>query len=324
MNHKLCKRCGAVKPASEFGSNAGRHDGLQVYCKPCWTEYRNGRKAETKASQRRWYATHRDEHLEQKAEYYRENREAIRPKRWKVNRDPDEYARHVADMKARSRVYRAKVFAHYGTSCECCGESNPGFLTIDHINGCTKEERKKQGGGSGRDAGQDREGDRERHLRHAGVGGGRGRGCAAGDRRGRGPGGVPADEGGAPTYVQLTDRDALAGKTLERVEALWQKLFFVFADGTFVAVGIERDRHEYDNVSLTLDVPVDFDDRVTLGLPDAGDSREAIERHKEAKRREEEVMAARLRKMDEEIAIAVEATQRAEYERLKAKFEGAV
>jgi hypothetical protein len=139
-----------------------------------------------------------------------------------------------------------------------------------------------------------------------------------------GPGGVPADEGGAPTYVQLTDRDALAGKTLERVEALWQKLFFVFADGTFVAVGIERDRHEYDNVSLTLDVPVDFDDRVTLGLPDAGDSREAIERHKEAKRREEEVMAARLRKMDEEIAIAVEATQRAEYERLKAKFEGAV
>jgi hypothetical protein len=149
MNHKLCKRCGAVKPASEFGSNAGRHDGLQVYCKPCWTEYRNGRKAETKASQRRWYATHRDEHLEQKAEYYRENREAIRPKRWKVNRDPDEYARHVADMKARSRVYRAKVFAHYGTSCECCGESNPGFLTIDHINGCTKEERKKQGGGSG-------------------------------------------------------------------------------------------------------------------------------------------------------------------------------
>jgi hypothetical protein len=149
MNHKLCKRCGAVKPASEFGSNAGRHDGLQVYCKPCWTEYRNSRKAETKASQRRWYATHRDEHLEQKAEYYRENREAIRPKRWKVNRDPDEYARHVADMKARSRVYRAKVFAHYGTSCECCGESNPGFLTIDHINGCTKEERKKQGGGSG-------------------------------------------------------------------------------------------------------------------------------------------------------------------------------
>jgi hypothetical protein len=93
-----------------------------------------------------------------------------------------------------------------------------------------------------------------------------------------GPGDVPADEGGAPTYVQLTDRDALAGKTLERVEALWQKLFFVFADGTFVAVGIERDRHEYDNVSLTLDVPVDFDDRVTLGLPDAGDSREAIER----------------------------------------------
>lgn len=136
-----------------------------------------------------------------------------------------------------------------------------------------------------------------------------------------GPGGVPAGEGRSSTYVQLTDRDALAGKMLERVEALWQKLFFVFADGTFVAVGIERDRYEYDNVSLTLDVPVDFDDRVALDLPDASDRREAIEWHKEAKRQAEEATAARLRKMDEEIATGAEALQRAQYERLKAKFE---
>jgi hypothetical protein len=145
MNHKLCTRCGTVKSASEFGSNTGRTDGLQVYCKPCWTEYRNSRKSEIKASQRRSYAKHRNRRLEEKAVYYREKGDVIRPKRWRANRDPEEYARHVAKVIARSREHRAMVFAHYGTSCECCGESNPGFLTIDHINGCTKEERKEQG-----------------------------------------------------------------------------------------------------------------------------------------------------------------------------------
>lgn len=28
---------------------------------------------------------------------------------------------------------RLETFAAYGAKCQCCGESNPGFLTIDHI-----------------------------------------------------------------------------------------------------------------------------------------------------------------------------------------------
>jgi len=29
---------------------------------------------------------------------------------------------------------KLEVFTHYGNKCKCCGESNMGFLTIDHVN----------------------------------------------------------------------------------------------------------------------------------------------------------------------------------------------
>jgi hypothetical protein len=35
------------------------------------------------------------------------------------------------------------VFEHYGNKCECCGESEPLFLTIDHINNDGYADKKK-------------------------------------------------------------------------------------------------------------------------------------------------------------------------------------
>ena len=32
------------------------------------------------------------------------------------------------------RIQRQLVLNHYGAICACCGERNPGFLSIDHIN----------------------------------------------------------------------------------------------------------------------------------------------------------------------------------------------
>lgn len=37
---------------------------------------------------------------------------------------------------------RELVFAHYGDKCACCGEDNPFFLTIDHINNDGHKKRK--------------------------------------------------------------------------------------------------------------------------------------------------------------------------------------
>jgi hypothetical protein len=147
-SEKFCTRCKVWKSTTEFAPNAGRQDGLQVYCRPCWISYRNGRKEKTAESWARWYAKNAEQQRKQAVDKYWANRDVVRERRKKVNRDPEEYARHVASVMERTRKIKAEVFTHYGTSCACCGESNPGFLTIDHINGCTREERKTQGIGS--------------------------------------------------------------------------------------------------------------------------------------------------------------------------------
>lgn len=46
-----------------------------------------------------------------------------------------EYMRRWRQEVTESRKHRNIVYAHYGAKCACCGETNEGFLTIDHING---------------------------------------------------------------------------------------------------------------------------------------------------------------------------------------------
>lgn len=50
-------------------------------------------------------------------------------------------------MKQKTKEYtlklRNEVYAAYGGKCACCGESNPLFLTIDHVNGGGIKHRKQ-------------------------------------------------------------------------------------------------------------------------------------------------------------------------------------
>jgi hypothetical protein len=120
---------------------------------------------------------------------------------------------------------------------------------------------------------------------------------------------MPWEETGGPTamptYVQLTDRDALAGKTLERTKLIRDKLFLVFTDASFAVFGVEYWSGDTYN-EISLDCTVNFDDLVAMGLVDPGD----IAAYKEAERHRQEAHEA-----------AKAARERAEYERLKAKFE---
>ncbi len=44
--------------------------------------------------------------------------------------------------KAWHKPYLKMVFDHYGRKCACCGETEPMFLTIDHVNNDGNVERK--------------------------------------------------------------------------------------------------------------------------------------------------------------------------------------
>jgi len=47
-------------------------------------------------------------------------------------------------MRKRRREIRDETFAAYGGyKCACCGETNPGFLSLDHIDGGGNEHRRK-------------------------------------------------------------------------------------------------------------------------------------------------------------------------------------
>lgn len=49
--------------------------------------------------------------------------------------------------KARKKIYdqnKRVIFEYYGGKCTCCGEANPLFLTIDHINNDGSKHRKNK------------------------------------------------------------------------------------------------------------------------------------------------------------------------------------
>lgn len=61
-----------------------------------------------------------------------------------ANRD-----RHNARVREVTSIRRSQVFQHYGGECQCCGEREPMFLTLDHKNGGgTKDPRFKSASGT--------------------------------------------------------------------------------------------------------------------------------------------------------------------------------
>lgn len=64
------------------------------------------------------------------------------------------YIRLKSRIKAQGDAYRQRVmveaFSHYGKVCYCCGEENPLFLTLGHINNDGAAHRKRLNGEAGK------------------------------------------------------------------------------------------------------------------------------------------------------------------------------
>lgn len=68
------------------------------------------------------------------------NRKEYQDRWYRENRE------RVADRSRRfRRKLRQDVVTAYGGKCECCGETEMAFLTLDHINGGGRAERERGG-----------------------------------------------------------------------------------------------------------------------------------------------------------------------------------
>lgn len=108
---KRCSRCKQAKPVGAFGLNAAKWDGLQDACRECRRvacgQYRAANKEKLATANR---------------EYVRANPE-----------------KNTAKAMRYYLRLKAKIFAHYGERCACCGSGER--LTIDHVNGDSPAQR---------------------------------------------------------------------------------------------------------------------------------------------------------------------------------------
>ena len=122
---RKCKKCGLVKPLDQYYRHTS---GYRHECKHCQTvRIRQFEKDKGKEWKR----------AKSKASYY------------KLKQDPEWWERRKASKRVgNGNTYAARVrdeaYARYGgPMCACCGESNPFFLTIDHINNDGHVQRKQ-------------------------------------------------------------------------------------------------------------------------------------------------------------------------------------
>lgn len=112
---RKCKKCGLNKPLTEFGAHSS---GYRHECKHCM-----------RLRMHEWETTNHERKNEiARASYYRLKEKGDWWERRKANR-------RVGNGNTYAARVREEVFAHYGgNKCMCCGETEPMFLSIDHIN----------------------------------------------------------------------------------------------------------------------------------------------------------------------------------------------
>lgn len=135
MKRKKCNTCGKSRSVSKFGNNRSRKDGLMPICKDCKRDLEKRVRAEKKAGTYKSKcrkprlsetdkAQRKEEQKQYQKKYRQENKEELRLKK-------REYERRV----------REEGILEYGGKCSCCGESEAKFLTLEHLNGRSSEDR---------------------------------------------------------------------------------------------------------------------------------------------------------------------------------------
>jgi hypothetical protein len=109
-----CPKCGQPTGKDDYYLNRGRPRGV---CKTCWGKrnksfYRKNRKSRIEAADRLKRA------------------------------NPERYAGYSRDYRQRLRADTLTAYGGTTPSCKCCGEDEPKFLAIDHVDGGGNEHRR--------------------------------------------------------------------------------------------------------------------------------------------------------------------------------------
>src|SRR5439155_21290455 len=160
---KYCPGCTQTKPISEFGKDNRSADKLKRVCKEC-------RHTEYKESLERNPDLHKDKHQKRLAKSLEEQEQlkAYQAAKMREYREKwiasgictrcgvkpaDEGHRHCGECRIRDKEWsegrrdlwpaekskersklRREVIESYGNKCQCCGETQYEFLTINHVN----------------------------------------------------------------------------------------------------------------------------------------------------------------------------------------------
>ena len=130
---RTCKKCGKRKPLDQFELVDKERGWRRHECRAC---------VRIRVSE--WAERSKDRIREWRKRHYRDNREKImkRVAEW-VAQNPDRRRKN-----ALSHYYRLQhdaVMAYGGYVCACCGETEPLFLTIDHVRSDGAAHRKRLG-----------------------------------------------------------------------------------------------------------------------------------------------------------------------------------
>ena len=113
--NRTCSACGESKPADNFPAGKGNY---RKRCSLC-----NDKAYQEAPARKR--GDFRD--------------------RWGLM-SPEAKQKCLAERRARYAAIKVLVMAHYGNACECCGETEPLFLTIDHVHNFGTQRRRRDNG----------------------------------------------------------------------------------------------------------------------------------------------------------------------------------
>ena len=130
---KTCKRCGETKPLQMF-----QKDYTPRKRDPDRPRYRPVCRACRNAAHFDWRFRKRENMTPDEAAAYRKSgSEAVLSGRRRMTPDQLLVWTNHRRVTNRARYYRLKhaVYQAYGGKCTCCGETEPLFLTLDHVHG---------------------------------------------------------------------------------------------------------------------------------------------------------------------------------------------